>query len=151
MAFSDDTAREQEMLKAREAGLGVTARPPDERETWEGWEDSAVPPERLGDYLRDLKKLFDEFGYDQPSLYGHFGQGCVHTRIPFELKTADGRRRLPQLPVPARPTWWSPTAVRCRASTATGRPAASCWPGCSANRWCAPSARSRRCSTRPTG
>ncbi|MEU5085517.1 FAD-linked oxidase C-terminal domain-containing protein [Streptomyces sp. NPDC021356] len=90
VAFSDDPEREQEMLKAREAGLGVTARPPDDRETWEGWEDSAVPPERLGDYLRDLKKLFEEFDYDHPSLYGHFGQGCVHTRIPFGLKTAEG-------------------------------------------------------------
>ncbi|MFH8487750.1 FAD-binding and (Fe-S)-binding domain-containing protein [Streptomyces longisporoflavus] len=90
VAFSDDHDREQRMLKAREAGLGVTSRPPDERETWEGWEDSAVPPERLGDYLRDLKALFSEFGYDRPSLYGHFGQGCVHTRIPFELATADG-------------------------------------------------------------
>ncbi|MFH9002918.1 FAD-binding and (Fe-S)-binding domain-containing protein [Streptomyces afghaniensis] len=90
VAFSDDPEREQRTLKAREAGLGVTARPPDDRETWEGWEDSAVPPERLGDYLRDLKKLFGEFDYDHPSLYGHFGQGCVHTRIPFRLRTADG-------------------------------------------------------------
>ncbi|MFE9097590.1 FAD-binding and (Fe-S)-binding domain-containing protein [Streptomyces sp. NPDC007264] len=90
VAFSDDPRREQEMLKAREAGLGVTARPPDDRETWEGWEDSAVPPESLGGYLRDLRGLFDDFGYDRPSLYGHFGQGCVHTRIPFGLKTAAG-------------------------------------------------------------
>jgi FAD/FMN-containing dehydrogenase/Fe-S oxidoreductase len=90
IAFSDDPEREQKMLKAREAGLGVTARPPDDRETWEGWEDSAVPPDRLGDYLRDLKGLFEEFDYDHPSLYGHFGQGCVHTRIPFDLRTADG-------------------------------------------------------------
>ncbi|WP_037763041.1 FAD-binding and (Fe-S)-binding domain-containing protein [Streptomyces sp. 142MFCol3.1] len=90
VAFSDDPEREQKMLKAREAGLGVTARPPDDRETWEGWEDSAVPPERLGEYLKDLKKLFEEFGYDHPSLYGHFGQGCVHTRIPFGLKSAEG-------------------------------------------------------------
>ncbi|MEE4546237.1 FAD-linked oxidase C-terminal domain-containing protein [Streptomyces sp. V4-01] len=90
VALSEDTEREQRMLKAREAGLGVTARPPDGRETWEGWEDSAVPPERLGDYLRDLKKLFSEFHYDHPSLYGHFGQGCVHTRIPFGLRTAEG-------------------------------------------------------------
>ncbi|MFF4394173.1 FAD-binding and (Fe-S)-binding domain-containing protein [Streptomyces sp. NPDC001480] len=92
VAFSDNPDREEKMLKAREAGLGVTARPPDDRETWEGWEDSAVPPERLGDYLRDLKTLFEEFDYDHPSLYGHFGQGCVHTRIPFGLKTADGVR-----------------------------------------------------------
>ncbi|WGD41801.1 FAD-binding and (Fe-S)-binding domain-containing protein [Streptomyces cathayae] len=90
VAFSDDPEREQRMLRAREAGLGVTARPPDDRETWEGWEDSAVPPDRLGDYLRDLEELFEEFDYDHPSLYGHFGQGCVHTRIPFGLRTAGG-------------------------------------------------------------
>jgi FAD/FMN-containing dehydrogenase/Fe-S oxidoreductase len=90
VAFSDDPAREQRILRAREAGLGVTARPPDGRETWEGWEDSAVPPDRLGDYLRGLKELFAEFDYGKPSLYGHFGQGCVHTRIPFDLRSADG-------------------------------------------------------------
>ncbi|MFJ7999696.1 FAD-binding and (Fe-S)-binding domain-containing protein [Streptomyces sp. NPDC096310] len=93
VALSEDPQREQRMLRAREAGLGVTARPPDGRETWEGWEDSAVPPERLGDYLRDLKNLFAEFDYDHPSLYGHFGQGCVHTRIPFGLRTAEGVAR----------------------------------------------------------
>ncbi|MEU8437646.1 FAD-linked oxidase C-terminal domain-containing protein [Streptomyces sp. NPDC029216] len=90
VAFSDDPPREQEFLKAREAGLGVTARPPDGSETWEGWEDSAVPPERLGDYLRDLERLFRRYGYQQASLYGHFGQGCVHTRIPFGLRDAGG-------------------------------------------------------------
>jgi FAD/FMN-containing dehydrogenase/Fe-S oxidoreductase len=90
VALSDDPSREQRMLAAREAGLGVTARPPDDRETWEGWEDSAVPPERLGRYLRDLKDLFAEFHYDHPSVYGHFGQGCVHTRIPFGMRDADG-------------------------------------------------------------
>ncbi|MFB7676574.1 FAD-binding and (Fe-S)-binding domain-containing protein [Kitasatospora purpeofusca] len=90
VALSDDPPREQEMLKAREAGLGVTARPPDGSETWEGWEDSAVAPEKLGDYLRDLERLFDRYGYQQASLYGHFGQGCVHTRIPFELREGKG-------------------------------------------------------------
>ncbi|MBC2904734.1 FAD-binding and (Fe-S)-binding domain-containing protein [Streptomyces cupreus] len=90
VAFSDDPAREEQLLKAREAGLGVTAHPPDDRETWEGWEDSAVPPERLGAYLRDLEGLLTEFGYGLSSLYGHFGQGCVHTRIPFDLRSAEG-------------------------------------------------------------
>ncbi|MFG2819609.1 FAD-binding and (Fe-S)-binding domain-containing protein [Kitasatospora sp. NPDC048365] len=90
VALSDDPQREQEMLRAREAGLGVTARPPDGSETWEGWEDSAVAPEHLGDYLRDLERLFDRYGYQQASLYGHFGQGCVHTRIPFELREGKG-------------------------------------------------------------
>ncbi|MET8981465.1 FAD-binding and (Fe-S)-binding domain-containing protein [Streptomyces sp. NPDC004539] len=93
VTFSDDPAREQRMLRAREAGLGVTARPPDGRDTWEGWEDSAVPPARLGEYLRDLRRLFAEFDYDHPTLYGHFGQGCVHTRVPFGLRTPEGVAR----------------------------------------------------------
>ncbi|HEY7277609.1 MAG TPA: FAD-binding and (Fe-S)-binding domain-containing protein [Trebonia sp.] len=91
--FFDDPAREDELWSVREAGLGATAHVPGHRDTWEGWEDSAVHPNRLGDYLRDLQKLYDEFGYSDetgPSLYGHFGQGCVHTRIPFDLYTSEG-------------------------------------------------------------
>ena len=52
-----------------------------------------MPPARLGDYFRDLLALYDEFGFSSdtmPSLYGHFGQGCVHTRIPFDLYSAEG-------------------------------------------------------------
>ncbi|MFC7343897.1 FAD-binding oxidoreductase [Saccharopolyspora griseoalba] len=90
VAVSDDPEREHRLLKAREAGLGATANPPDMPECWSGWEDSAVPPERLGDYLRDLLALFAEFGYERPALYGHFGHGCVHVRIPFRLKSGPG-------------------------------------------------------------
>ncbi|MCZ9339293.1 hypothetical protein NGM37_16085, partial [Streptomyces sp. TRM76130] len=67
--------------------LGATAHVPGEPDTWEGWEDSAVPVHRLGDYLRDLKRLYEEFDYGHPSVYGHFGHGCVHTRIPFDLES----------------------------------------------------------------
>ncbi|WP_406630792.1 FAD-binding and (Fe-S)-binding domain-containing protein [Amycolatopsis sp. WGS_07] len=93
VAFLDDPAREAELWQVREAGLGATAHVPGEADTFEGWEDSAVPPARLGDYLRRLDALYAEFGYASetgPSLYGHFGQGCVHTRIPFDLYTASG-------------------------------------------------------------
>ncbi len=44
---------------------------------------------KLGGYLRDLKRLLDKYNYIGP-LYGHFGQGCVHTRLTFDLETADG-------------------------------------------------------------
>jgi FAD/FMN-containing dehydrogenase/Fe-S oxidoreductase len=91
--FYDDPEKEDELWLVRESGLGATAHVPHRPDTFEGWEDSAVPPDRLGDYLRDLWALYEEFGYASdvgPSLYGHFGQGCVHTRIPFDLYTAEG-------------------------------------------------------------
>ncbi|MFC4855782.1 FAD-binding and (Fe-S)-binding domain-containing protein [Actinophytocola glycyrrhizae] len=88
--LTGSAAEQRKLLTARESGLGATAQAPLMPETWPGWEDSAVPPERLGDYLRDLYRLFEEFELDHPSLYGHFGQGCVHVRIPFRLDTAPG-------------------------------------------------------------
>jgi FAD/FMN-containing dehydrogenase/Fe-S oxidoreductase len=91
--FFDDPAREDELWQVREAGLGATAHVPGQPDTFEGWEDAAVPPARLGDYFRDLLALYDKFGFSSdtmPSLYGHFGQGCVHTRIPFDLYSAKG-------------------------------------------------------------
>jgi FAD/FMN-containing dehydrogenase/Fe-S oxidoreductase len=89
-AYTDDPEVEDRLQDVREAGLGATAYPPGKHETHEGWEDAAVPPERLGDYLRDFRKLLERHDYRGASLYGHFGQGCVHTRIPFELRTEDG-------------------------------------------------------------
>ena len=99
LKFMDEPALEDELWQAREAGLGATAHLPGQPDTFEGWEDSAVAPEKLGDYLRDLNKLYEEFDYASdlmPSLYGHFGQGCVHTRIPFDLYSAAGVARYRQ-------------------------------------------------------
>jgi FAD/FMN-containing dehydrogenase/Fe-S oxidoreductase len=73
----------------RESGLGATSFVPGESATWEGWEDAAVAPQRLGAYLRDFRRLLKRFDY-RGSLYGHFGQGCVHTRTDFDLETPAG-------------------------------------------------------------
>jgi FAD/FMN-containing dehydrogenase/Fe-S oxidoreductase len=89
MKLYDDPDEEKKIWEVREAGLGATARVPDEHPTWEGWEDSAVPPEKVGAYLRALRKLLEKYDY-HCSLYGHFGDGCIHTRIEFGLKTKDG-------------------------------------------------------------
>jgi Fe-S oxidoreductase len=88
----DDPVEEHKVWRVREAGLGATAHVDRDRPTWEGWEDSAVPPERLGAYLRGFRDLLDRFRLDG-DLYGHFGQGCVHTRINFDLMTAEGIRQ----------------------------------------------------------
>ncbi|MFJ6539902.1 FAD-binding and (Fe-S)-binding domain-containing protein [Streptomyces sp. NPDC091385] len=90
----DDEQHVRELWLIRESGLGATAHVPGRPDTWEGWEDAAVPVGRLGDYLRDLKRLYDEFDYGHPSVYGHFGHGCVHTRIPFDLESEEGVARM---------------------------------------------------------
>lgn len=92
MKLFDDPAEEAIVWKVRESGLGATARVPGQADTWEGWEDAAVPPEQLGSYLRGFQKLLDRYEF-RAALYGHFGQGCVHTRIPFDLKHAEGIAR----------------------------------------------------------
>jgi Fe-S oxidoreductase/FAD/FMN-containing dehydrogenase len=89
MKLFDDPDEEALIWEVRKSGLGATAHVPNKPITWEGWEDSAVPPERLGKYLRDLRALFERYHYGC-DLYGHFGQGCVHTRIDFDLETAAG-------------------------------------------------------------
>jgi len=73
----------------RESSLGVTSHVPGEPLNWEGWEDAAVAPEKLGGYLRDLRKMMSAFGY-KGSLYGHFGHACVHTRLNFDLQSKEG-------------------------------------------------------------
>jgi FAD/FMN-containing dehydrogenase/Fe-S oxidoreductase len=85
----DEAAR---IWRVRESALGATVFVPGEPHGWEGWEDAAVPPEKLGSYLRQLFGLMGEFGYRSP-MYGHFGQGCVHTRINFDLVSEPGIRK----------------------------------------------------------
>src|SRR5215813_11318346 len=91
MKLYDDKREEKLVWEIRESGLGATAFVPGEPVAWEGWEDSAVPPDKVGPYLRDLRRLFEKHGYDC-SLYGHFGQGCIHTRINFDFRTVEGIR-----------------------------------------------------------
>jgi Fe-S oxidoreductase/FAD/FMN-containing dehydrogenase len=87
----DDPAAEQHIWEVREAGLGATAFVPGKPDTYEGWEDSAVPPERVGEYLRALGRLAGKYGYES-ALYGHYGQGCIHARWNWDLVTRDGIR-----------------------------------------------------------
>lgn len=84
-----DKQQQKLLWGVRESGLGATAFVQGEPDTWPGWEDSAVAPEQVGDYLRDLRELFSKYGYN-PALYGHFGQGCIHCRVDFDLYTKSG-------------------------------------------------------------
>ncbi len=92
MKLFDDPQQEITIWEVRESGLGATAWIPGQPPSWPGWEDSAVPPEKVGNYLRDFRKLLDRYQYDC-ALYGHIGQGCVHCRITFDLVTDEGIRK----------------------------------------------------------
>ena len=80
------------MWRIREAGPRAAAAAPGAPLEWEGWDDAAVAPEKLGAYLRDLRALLDEYHY-QTAFYGHFGHGCIHMRVSFDLYTEDGIRK----------------------------------------------------------
>jgi FAD/FMN-containing dehydrogenase/Fe-S oxidoreductase len=76
----------------RESGPRAAAFAPGAAPQWEGWDDAAVAPEKLGRYLRDVRALMDEFGY-VGAFYGHFGHGCIHMRVSFDLESEAGIRK----------------------------------------------------------
>jgi len=80
------------MWKLRESGPRAAAAAPGAPLEWEGWDDAAVAPEKLGAYLRDLRALLDEYHY-RTAFYGLFGHGCIHMRVSFDLFTEDGIRK----------------------------------------------------------
>ncbi|HKJ56411.1 MAG TPA: FAD-linked oxidase C-terminal domain-containing protein, partial [Nitriliruptoraceae bacterium] len=87
-----DARHARALWAIREAGAGLAAVAPSGRPGHAGWEDSAVAPERLGDYLRDLEVLMVEHGLTGMP-YGHFGDGCLHVRLDFALRSSDGPAR----------------------------------------------------------
>ena len=89
MALFTDKRQARKVWDVRESALGATSHVPGEPPGWEGWEDAAVAPEKLGSYLRALHKLMRSYGY-RSATYGHFGHACVHMRINFDLESRQG-------------------------------------------------------------
>jgi FAD/FMN-containing dehydrogenase/Fe-S oxidoreductase len=87
----EDGARQQKIWSIRETGASAVSLSidPSRPDPMVGWEDAAVDPMRLGGYLRQFQALVDRYGYET-CLYGHFGDGCVHARITFDVRTAEG-------------------------------------------------------------
>ncbi|WP_405624044.1 FAD-binding and (Fe-S)-binding domain-containing protein [Streptomyces sp. NBC_00076] len=87
-----DPAGQRALWRIREDASGTATRMQDGSEAWPGWEDCAVPPARLGAYLRDFRGLLRTHGL-RGTPYGHFGDGCIHVRIDFDLLTKAGVAR----------------------------------------------------------
>ncbi|MCU1240548.1 MAG: D-lactate dehydrogenase (cytochrome) [Candidatus Acidoferrum typicum] len=86
------TTEAKAVWQIREAGPRAAAFAPGAPAEWEGWDDAAVPPEKLGGYLRDIRTLMNEYQY-RGAFYGHFGHGCVHMRVTFDLESETGIRK----------------------------------------------------------
>ena len=89
-----DPGAQAVLWRCRTDAAGLATRRADGAEAWGGWEDAAVPPERLADYLRGLDELMGGYGLSGAS-YGHFGEGCMHMRIDFDLLSARRRCGVP--------------------------------------------------------
>jgi len=89
MRLFPDKQQAKRVWEVRESALGAISHVPGEPPGWEGWEDSAVSPAKLGSYLRDLYQLMKGYGY-RSALYGHFGHACLHMRINFDLQSREG-------------------------------------------------------------
>ena len=124
-----DVAEQAALWRIREDGAGLAARSL-RTPAYSGWEDAAVPPERLGAWLRDFDELLKEHDLDGVP-YGHFGDGCVHVRIdfPFAPGTTAAGRSSATSSSPA-PSSCASTAARCPVSTATAGPGPSCCRSC---------------------
>lgn len=90
-AIVTDPLERAQLWRVREDGAGLSSRRIDGVQTWPGWEDSAVAPERLADYLTDLLPLVKKYDY-AALMYGHFGAGCVHMRLDYDLRSDSGRQ-----------------------------------------------------------
>ena len=80
----NDRRLAKRVWEMREIALSVTSETPNGNRAWAGWEDAAVAPAVLGNYLRGFDRLLNTYGY-QSALYGHFGDGCIHARLDFDL------------------------------------------------------------------
>jgi Fe-S oxidoreductase/FAD/FMN-containing dehydrogenase len=78
--------------KLRESGPRAAANIPGAPPRYEGWDDAAVAPEKLGSYLRELRRLLDDYQYNA-TFYGHFGHGCIHMQVSFDLRSEPGVRK----------------------------------------------------------
>jgi FAD/FMN-containing dehydrogenase/Fe-S oxidoreductase len=87
----EDPEQIAQVWEIREGGVG-NSKVPGEHPGWPSWEDAAVAPDRIGDYLRDLERLCSKHGRRISCLFGHIGHGCVHSRIDWDFLTPEGVR-----------------------------------------------------------
>jgi FAD/FMN-containing dehydrogenase len=144
LSLYTDPETQAEMWEIRESALAATAWVPGEDDAWEGWEDSAVPPEHVGAYLRDFRRLLDRYAYRTSStaIWATAAFTAVSTSICARRRGSESIESSSTRP----PISSSPTADLFQVSMATVSRARSCWSGCMAR-----SSSERSGSSNPSG
>jgi FAD/FMN-containing dehydrogenase/Fe-S oxidoreductase len=88
-----DPAEQDRAWALRRAGLGLLYRTVGDVKPVPFVEDTGVPPERLGEYVRRFDELVGRHE-TTTGFFGHAGQGCLHIRVDLNLKRGEEVRRM---------------------------------------------------------
>jgi FAD/FMN-containing dehydrogenase/Fe-S oxidoreductase len=80
----------------RKKGVGLLGNAKGERRPVPFVEDTAVPPERLADYIRDFRAILDRHGL-RYGMFGHVDVGCLHVRPALNLRDPEDGRLLREI------------------------------------------------------
>ena len=84
-----ELAAQANVWSLRSAGLGLLMSTRGDSKPIPYVEDTAVDPQRLGDYVRRFDRIVKDHG-TTAGYYGHASVGCLHIRPLVSLKSGDG-------------------------------------------------------------
>jgi len=81
------------LWELRKKGVGLLGAMRGQRRPVPFVEDTAVPPARLAEYVRDFRALLDGAGLKY-GMFGHVDAGCLHVRPALDLRDPEDEARL---------------------------------------------------------
>jgi FAD/FMN-containing dehydrogenase/Fe-S oxidoreductase len=85
-------ANQARIWSLRESALGLSMAMKEDAKSISFVEDTAVPPERLSEYIGRFQDLLHRHG-TTAGIYAHASVGCLHVRPVVNLKTEEGVRK----------------------------------------------------------
>ena len=93
---ASDEADIAALWNLRKKGVGLLGNSAGLRRPVPFVEDTAVPPEKLADYIRDFRALLDSHGLKY-GMFGHVDVGCLHVRPALNMRDEGDEKLLSQL------------------------------------------------------
>lgn len=90
---AESSQEQQQVWAVRKVGLGLLMSRAGDEKPWPFIEDLAVPVENLGDFIREMERIFTLHN-TRASIYAHASAGCLHIRPILSLKSSKGIERV---------------------------------------------------------